>query len=131
MMQTTSTPSGESMSRPAGATAASAARKVVVVNGSSDTVALLESVLDGGRYDAIIVESSAHAYSQIKQAQPNLVILCLELGDACGFQVLSMLKLDRATERIPVVTVTREAEVQADAPSSETMFLQSPACLMN
>ena len=58
---------------------------------------LLETVLDAGHYDVVFVESSEHAYSQIKRVQPNLVILCVRIDDADGFQVLSMLKLDEET----------------------------------
>jgi PleD family two-component response regulator len=89
-----------------------ATQKVVIVNGSSDVMALLETVLAAGRYDIVFVESSEHAYSQIKRAQPNLVILCMRIDDREGFQVLSMLKLDDETRRIPVLTYTTEYEGQ-------------------
>jgi len=89
-----------------------ATQKVVIVNGSSDVMALLETVLAAGRYDIVFVESSEHAYSQIKRAQPNLVILCMRIDDREGFQVLSMLKLDDDTRRIPVLTYTTEYEGQ-------------------
>src|SRR5256714_13312441 len=88
------------------------AQKVVIVNGSSEILELLETVLDAGHYDVVFVESSAHAYSQIKRVQPNLVILCVRIDDADGFQVLSMLKLDRETRDIPVLTYTTENEGQ-------------------
>jgi PleD family two-component response regulator len=65
-------------------------------------------VLDAGHYDVVFVESSAHAYSQIKRVQPNLVILCICIDEADGFQVLSMLKLDDETRGIPVLTYTSE-----------------------
>jgi PleD family two-component response regulator len=85
-------------------------QKVVIVNGSVEVLQLLETVLDAGHYDVVFVEAVAHAYSQIKRVQPNLVILCVGIDDANGFQVLSMLKLDEATRAIPVVTYTTEYE---------------------
>src|SRR6476469_6360171 len=88
------------------------AQKVVIVNGSAEILELLETVLDAGNYDVVFVESNAHAYSQIKRVQPNLVILCLRIGDLDGFQVLSMLKLDEETRGIPVLTYTTEYEGQ-------------------
>ena len=42
----------------------------------------------------------------------NLVILCMRIEDREGFQVLSMLKLDDETRRIPVLTYTTEYEGQ-------------------
>jgi PleD family two-component response regulator len=89
-----------------------ATQKVVIVNGSTDMLTLLETVLDAGHYDVVFVESSEHAYSHIKRVQPHLVILCMRIEDRDGFQVLSMLKLDAETRRIPVLTYTTEFEGQ-------------------
>ena len=90
------------------AAAATIAQKVVIVNGNPEMLEMLETVLDAGRYDVVFVESSEHAYSQIKRVQPNLVILCVRIDDGDGFQVLSMLKLDDETRGIPVLTYTCE-----------------------
>ena len=91
-------------------TIATRTQKVVIVNGSSEMLELLDTVLDAGHYDVVFVESNEHAYSQIKRVQPNLVILCVRIDDVHGFQVLSMLKLDEDTREIPVLTYTTEYE---------------------
>ena len=113
-------------------------QKVVIVNGSTEILELLESVLEAGHYDIVFVESSAHAYSQIKRVKPNLVILCVRIEDLDGFQVLSMLKLDEETRSIPVLTYTTEYEGQeaeeeaAEDERSETEILVTkPAIRMN
>jgi CheY-like chemotaxis protein len=85
-------------------------QKVVVVNGAPDVLELLESVLDGGRYDLLFAEASSHAYSLIAREQPHLVVLCTSIDRIDGFQLLSMLKLDPQTRDIPVVTYTTESE---------------------
>jgi PleD family two-component response regulator len=87
-------------------------QKVVVVNGNTDVLGMLETVLDAGRYDMVFVESSDHAYSQIKKVVPNLVILCTRIEELDGFQLLTMLKLDSETQNIPVLTYTTECEGQ-------------------
>jgi PleD family two-component response regulator len=87
-------------------------QKVVVVNGNTEVLGLLETVLDAGRYDMVFVESSDRAYSQIKKVLPNLVILCARIEDLDGFQLLTMLKLDAETRDIPVLTYTTEYEGQ-------------------
>jgi response regulator RpfG family c-di-GMP phosphodiesterase len=79
-------------------------RKVAVVNGSNELLGLFQSLLGSGRYQVSFLESSDHAYSRIKREQPSLVIFFLHITDSCDFQVLSMLKLDAATEHIPVLT---------------------------
>ena len=87
-------------------------QKVVIVNGSTSVLELVEPALDAGRYDVVFVESADHAYSLIRCVQPHLVILCLRIEDTGGFRVLSMLKLDEATREIPVLTYTTEYEGQ-------------------
>src|SRR5688572_11307903 len=92
-----------STARTADPSPSAAAQKVVIVNGSTGTLELFETMLEAGRYDIVFVESNEHAYSQIKRVQPNLVILCVRMEDAEGFQVLSMLKLDEETRQIPIL----------------------------
>ena len=113
-------------------------QKVVIVNGNSGILDALDTALDAGHYDVVFVESSQHAYSQIKRVQPDLVILCVQIDSADGFQVLSMLKLDEDTRAIPVLTYTTEYEGQeadeeaAEEERSETEILAAkPAIRMN
>src|SRR4051812_21906895 len=119
-----------------GLATATATQKVVVVNGSSEILDLLEAVLDAGHYDIVFVESSAHAYSQIKRVQPNLVILCVEMDDAQGLQVLSMLKLDEQTRTIPILTYAADGDDEEESEdvaelSESKIFAPKPAAWMN
>ena len=110
-MTTNTTPNtGTATAADSGASTSPATQKVVIVNGGTDMLTLLETALEAGHYDVVFVESSEHAYSQIKRVQPDLVILCMRIEDADGFQVLSMLKLDDETRGIPVLTYTTEYE---------------------
>ena len=84
----------------------STSQQVVVVSKQSQLNGLLETVLDAGQYDVVFVESTEHAYTHIKRLTPHLIIVCLDIDDLDGFQVLSMLKLDEETKGIPVVTCT-------------------------
>jgi len=112
-----------------------AARKVVIINGRTDILEVVETALDAGSYDIVFVESHAHAYSQIKCVQPNLVILCVSIDDVDGFQVLSMLKLDEETREIPVLTYMKESDGQETdhelEPSDSGIFIPRPALRMN
>jgi len=111
-------------------------QKVVIVNGSNVTLELLETVLEAGHYNVVFVEATEHAYSQIKRVRPNLVILCVQLEEMNGFQVLSMLKLDPDTREIPVLTYTNELDGQeSEEEPVETnepeMFAPKQAIWMN
>jgi PleD family two-component response regulator len=118
--------------------AATPVQKVVVVNGNTEVLGMLETVLDAGRYDMVFVESSDRAYSQIKRVVPNLVILCARIEDLEGFRLLTMLKLDTETRDIPVLTYTTECEGQDYdaaitqlAEEEEEMLPSRPALRMN
>jgi PleD family two-component response regulator len=119
-------------------TRTTAVQKVVVVNGNTEVLGMLEAVLDAGRYDMVFVESSDHAYSQIKKVVPNLVILCARIDDVAVFQLLSMLKLDPSTRDIPVLTYTTEFEgedfdtaISQLADDEEVLLPARPAPRMN
>jgi PleD family two-component response regulator len=115
-----------------------AVQKVVVVNGNTEVLGMLETVLDAGRYDMVFVEDSDHAYSQIRKVVPNLVILCARIEHLEGFQLLTMLKLDPETRDIPVLTYTTECEGQDFdeaiaqlTEEEEEMFPARPVMRMN
>src|SRR5262245_32755934 len=91
------------------AAATQALRKVVIV-GNAPNQRVLETVANVGNYDVVIVESTARAYSHIKRVVPTLVVMCVDVDDPDGCQVLSMLKLDSATATIPVVTYSMAGE---------------------
>ena len=86
-----------------------AARSVVVVTKHAHPD-VLDSLLDAGHYDVVFIESLERAYSHIKRVTPHLVIVCVDIDDIDGFQVLTMLKLDSATAQIPVWTYLTTAE---------------------
>jgi len=94
--------------------------KVVIVNGTTDLLDLVEPVLTAGHYDVVFVESNARAYSHIRHERPALVILCLDMRDREGFRVLSMLKLDEDTRKIPLLTCLSEYEL----PSRDAALLE-------
>lgn len=105
-----SEPVGTARGNPARRPHASAVQKVAIVNGNPDALSLIEDALGHHRYDVVFIESVAHAYSHIKRVQPHLIIVCVRLDQPEGFQVLSMLSLDRDTRHIPVLTYTPQFE---------------------
>ena len=113
----------------------STSQQVVVVSKQSHLNALLETVLDAGQYDVVFVESTEHAYSHIKRLTPHLIIVCLDIDDLDGFQVLSMLKLDADTKGIPVVTCTMQQDDEGTQDESldppEDVFCQPARMQLN
>ena len=123
-------------SREPGPVSTTNSQRVVIVDGSAEIMDEIETVLDAGHYDIVFVESTEHAYSQIKRVQPNLVILCVDLDEPAAFHVLSMLKLDQATRHIAVLTYTLEGTEpdrldEEDLDASSAIFARPPVPVMN
>ena len=85
---------------------------VMVVGGGPDVLPRVEPMLPAGAYEVEFVGLDQEPYGCITDDPPDLLVVCLRIEDAIGFQFLSMLQMDSATRRIPVLTYTTEAEGQ-------------------
>ena len=83
---------------------ASRAIRTLMVVGTEPDERVLETATDTGGYDVILVEATATAYSRIKRLTPSAVVLTMAMDDVEACQLMSMLKLDRDTSKIPVFT---------------------------
>src|SRR5437667_8981150 len=68
-----------------------APRQIIAVVGSPELRPPLEDVVGPGAYEVMFIESIEGAHSQIAQTRPDRVILCCDVDDPSGFQLLSML----------------------------------------
>jgi PleD family two-component response regulator len=82
----------------------SPAIRTLMVVGTEPDERVLETATDAGGYDVILVEPTATAYSRIKRLAPSAIVLTMTMDDFEACQLMSMLKLDRDTSRIPVFT---------------------------
>jgi two-component system, cell cycle response regulator DivK len=85
----------------------------VFVGGGPESLAVVESVLDGRAYDVEFVASDDEPYATVAALKPDLVVVSLGLGDISGFHLLTMLRLDPETAGIPVLSYVRDDEVNA------------------
>jgi CheY-like chemotaxis protein len=97
-------------------------RTAVVVITEPDRSPAVGALFDTIDYDVVFVESTAHAYSQIRRVSPDVVVVCLEFDEPTAFQVLSMLQADSSTSSIPVIacmTASRRSELETDVTELE------------
>jgi CheY-like chemotaxis protein len=80
-----------------------ASLRTIAVVGKHPDRHVLDTVLKA-EYEVVLIESLTEAYTHIKRIAPQVVIVCLDINDLDGVEVLSMLNLDKATAKIPVVT---------------------------
>ena len=93
-------------------TTTSRTRRVMVVGGGPDVLPRVEPLLPAGGYEVEFVAFDQEPYGCITDAPPDLLVVCLRIEDAAGFQFLSMLHMDPVTRHLPVLTYTTEAEGQ-------------------
>lgn len=62
--------------------------------------------LKNSGYEIEEFESGASFFNRIKESMPNLVILDIMLPDEDGMSILSKLRADKQTEKLPVIMVT-------------------------
>jgi DNA-binding NarL/FixJ family response regulator len=80
---------------------------VVAVSNDALRPELLDRLLvTDCRYNVIVMESIEGGYSKIRQVQPDVVILFINIDDVEACQLLSMLDMDRGLRGMTVLTCT-------------------------
>jgi CheY-like chemotaxis protein len=98
-------------------------RRTVAIVSKHPDQHVLDTVLKSSDYDILLIESIGEAYTQIKQALPQIIIVCLEVNDLDGVQVLSMLNIDAATAQIPVVTYLASPDADDEDGELDSSFV--------
>jgi CheY-like chemotaxis protein len=78
--------------------------KVVAVSDDALRSELLDALVDESACKTVVVESMSSAYSRIREIEPHVVIVFMDIDDANACQLLSMLESDRTLSGIPVIT---------------------------
>lgn len=81
-------------------------RKALVVEDEKDSGILLAEMLRRRGYTTHVLHEGKPALEWARQNRPDLILLDLMLPDTDGFTVCEGLKLDRATNLIPVIMAT-------------------------
>lgn len=78
--------------------------RALVVGAGPEVLPGIQPMLTGRRFDVEFHDRSDTPYMAIRRRRPDLVVLCFAPDDEEACQVLSMLQLDPATRRLPIVT---------------------------
>lgn len=86
--------------------------KIFVADDDASFQQLMKELLGDEGYQVTVMHAGDEAYTEIRQAAPDLVILdmTLEHPDA-GWLVLQLLKLDPETARTPVIVCSAEVRL--------------------
>lgn len=80
--------------------------KVLLVEDDPMIIDMYKLRLEEEGYEAIITDKGSQALELAKSEKPDIVLLDIILPEVDGFSVLSSLKSETATKKIPVIIMT-------------------------
>lgn len=83
--------------------------RVLVVDDEADIVYMVKVILRSAGFEVTAASGVEDALFELSREDPDLVLLDLRLGDGEGWEVLSHLKEDGRTTRIPVIILSAHA----------------------
>lgn len=85
-----------------------AGKRVVVINDTKEILELFDVVLREMGLDVVLLSYAPDDLGRIRSFEPDLVIVDFVLGgrEAEGWQLLQKLRMDRSTQRIPIIACT-------------------------
>ena len=93
---------------------------ILVVDDQLPNIKLLEGLLVRQGYEIIQAESGEEALEKLSGNQVDLVLLDVKMPRMSGFEVLTKLRADKKTQRIPVVMITAHDENEARVKALES-----------
>ena len=83
-----------------------AKQKILVVDDEPDLVELVKDVLERNNYLVISARNADLAIKKVRESNPDLIILDLNLPGIGGIEVCRILKQDKKTSSIPIIMLT-------------------------
>lgn len=85
--------------------------RIMVVNDDTTFLNLMQALLQDEGYDVSLLIEGSLAYSRIREARPDLVILDIRMEHPeTGWEVLNLLRLDPETADLPVIVCSADSQ---------------------
>ena len=83
-------------------------KRILVVNDTQEILELFDDLLTSFGHEVTLMSFAPNELDRIKQADPDLIIIDFILGsrEMDGWQLVQKLKMDRDTERVPIIVCT-------------------------
>lgn len=89
-----------------------ARRRVLVVDDDREIVEMTRLILESGGYDVIPALSGEEALRSASHQKPDLILLDINMPGMDGWETLKILKVDEATQTIPVAMFSIKLELR-------------------
>jgi len=81
-------------------------RRILVVDDNEDILEILKLILEGYNYEVITLADGNLLFDQIKEFQPNLILLDIMLGNMDGRELCKIVRSTKETHHIPIILVS-------------------------
>ncbi|MFT5758406.1 MAG: diguanylate cyclase (GGDEF)-like protein [Alteromonadaceae bacterium] len=88
-------------------------QKILIIDDEKSNLKILSETFKG-EVEVILAKDGLQGINRARACQPDLILLDVVMPDMDGFQVITLLKNDNRTSKIPVIFVTGELEVQKE-----------------
>ena len=88
------------------------ARRVMVVDDDEEIVEMTRLILESGGYQVTRALSGEEALKAVSSAQPELILLDINMPGMDGWEILKLLKVDEETQGIPVAMFSIKFELR-------------------
>ena len=85
---------------------ASRRRRVLVVDDSPDTLAVLKALIESGGYDVETAESVGGALAAARKVRPDVIVTDIGMPDEDGFGLLKRVRADETLAPVPLIALT-------------------------
>lgn len=84
--------------------------RILAVDDSPDNLFLLTTVLDGGHYDLVCVESGEEALHEVTRILPDLILLDIMMPGMNGYEVTQKIRQNDSLPYVPILLITAHGQ---------------------
>jgi two-component system, cell cycle response regulator DivK len=81
-------------------------KKILLVEDNAQNRYLTTFLLEKGGFETAVAETGNQALEFLKQEQPHLILMDIQLPDLDGYQVAAQIKSNPLTAMIPIIALT-------------------------
>lgn len=81
-------------------------KKILVVDDDPTVIKLLEGILKNRGFELVFATDGIDAMVQVKNTNPDLIVLDVMMPEVNGYEVCSHLKFDPSYKKIPIILLT-------------------------
>jgi DNA-binding response OmpR family regulator len=93
--------------------------KILVVDDEKDVLAAIDAVLSSEGHEIILAEDGVQALKSVSTHMPDVIVCDIEMPKLKGFEVLTELRKDSSTSKIPIIFLTGRTDITALVRSME------------